>query len=37
MDFLDIIALPLDVNNFEPTLDELCQKSCYWRLLRGYA
>ena len=32
---LDIIALPLDVNNFEPTLDELCQKSCYWRLLKG--
>ncbi len=32
---LDIIALPLDVNNFEPTLDELCQKKLLLETSKG--
>ena len=32
---MDIIALPLDVNNFEPTLDELCQKKLLLETSKG--
>ena len=32
---LDIIALPLDVNNLEPTLDELCQKKLLLETSKG--
>lgn len=32
---LDIIALPLDVNNFEPTLGELCQKKLLLETSKG--
>ena len=32
---LEIIDLPLDVNNFEPTLDELCQKKLLLETSKG--